>query len=171
MRFLLETRARAIARRPAGEQLRHDERKQSSWLPRYSRRGGPGGPPARASDRGPSRGPAGRYAGRAADALASEVDEGRGKQRYAPGRRRRPSIRGCPNGGTRAGSCPRAPARIHRAGGTTRGTETSKYPEEEKSTEIPGVAASETGPAQTADGAKPGGVAAAGSWDRDSGDP
>ena len=28
----------------------------------------------------------------------------------------------------------------------TRGTETSKYPEEEKSTEIPGVAASETGP-------------------------
>lgn len=33
--------------------------------------------------------------------------------------------------------------------GTTGGTETSKYPEEEKSTEIPGVAASETGPAQT----------------------
>ena len=31
----------------------------------------------------------------------------------------------------------------------TRGTETSKYPEEEKSTEIPVVAASETGPAQT----------------------
>lgn len=31
----------------------------------------------------------------------------------------------------------------------TRGTETSQYPEEEKSTEIPGVAASETGPAQT----------------------
>ena len=31
----------------------------------------------------------------------------------------------------------------------TGGTETSKYPEEKKSTEIPGVAASETGPAQT----------------------
>ena len=31
----------------------------------------------------------------------------------------------------------------------TGGTETSKYPEERKSTEIPGVAASETGPAQT----------------------
>ena len=31
----------------------------------------------------------------------------------------------------------------------TRGTETSQYPEEEKSTEIPGVAASGTGPAQT----------------------
>ena len=29
----------------------------------------------------------------------------------------------------------------------TRGTETSKYPEEEKSTEIAGVAASETAPA------------------------
>ena len=31
----------------------------------------------------------------------------------------------------------------------TRGTETSKYPEEEKSTEIPQVAASERGRAQT----------------------
>ena len=31
----------------------------------------------------------------------------------------------------------------------TRGTETSKYPEEEKSTEIPSVAASEGGTAQT----------------------
>jgi len=31
----------------------------------------------------------------------------------------------------------------------TRGTETSQYPEEEKSTEIPEVAASETGTAQT----------------------
>ena len=31
----------------------------------------------------------------------------------------------------------------------TRGTETSQYPEEEKSTEMPGVAASETGRAQT----------------------
>ena len=33
--------------------------------------------------------------------------------------------------------------------GTTRGTETSKYPEEEKSTEIARVAASESAPAQT----------------------
>ena len=31
----------------------------------------------------------------------------------------------------------------------TRGSEPSQYPEEEKSTEIPGVAASETGIAQT----------------------
>ena len=45
----------------------------------------------------------------------------------------------------------------------TGGTETSKYPEEEKSTEIPGVAASETGPAQTRARAKPEGVAARGS--------
>ena len=41
-----------------------------------------------------------------------------------------------------------APERIGRQEATG-GTETSKYPEEEKSTEIPGVAASETGPAQT----------------------
>ncbi len=39
--------------------------------------------------------------------------------------------------------------RIYRRPEATGGTETSKYPEEEKSTEIPGVAASETGPAQT----------------------
>ena len=40
---------------------------------------------------------------------------------------------------------------LNKIGGqeATGGTETSKYPEEEKSTEIPGVAASETGPAQT----------------------
>ena len=35
------------------------------------------------------------------------------------------------------------------SGETTWGTETSKYPKEEKSTEIAGVAASETAPAQT----------------------
>jgi hypothetical protein len=36
---------------------------------------------------------------------------------------------------------------IHRYKRRTWGTETSKYPEEKKSTEIPVVAASETGPA------------------------
>ena len=41
----------------------------------------------------------------------------------------------------------------------TGGTETSKYPEEEKSTEIPGVAASETGPAQTGERLERKGVA------------
>ena len=40
------------------------------------------------------------------------------------------------------------PERIGRSG-TTGGTETSKYPEEEKSTEIARVAASESAPAQT----------------------
>ena len=43
--------------------------------------------------------------------------------------------------------------------GTTGGTETSKYPEEEKSTEIARVAASESARAQTSDGAKAGAVA------------
>ena len=37
---------------------------------------------------------------------------------------------------------------IHRLQERTRGTETSKYPEEKKSTEIPWVAASERGLAQ-----------------------
>ena len=48
------------------------------------------------------------------------------------------------------------------AGSTTRGTETSKYPEEEKSTEIPPVAASERGRAQTPACAQLMGVAAGG---------
>ena len=53
--------------------------------------------------------------------------------------------------GNPAGVMPRYP-HLNRigCGEATGGTETSKYPEEEKSTEIPGVAASETGPAQTA---------------------
>ena len=44
----------------------------------------------------------------------------------------------------------------------TRGTETSKYPEEEKSNEIALVAASERAPAQTRAGGKPRGDAARG---------
>ena len=47
-------------------------------------------------------------------------------------------------------------------GAATRGTETSKYPEEEKSTEIARVAASESAPAQTEDSICPGGFAASG---------
>ena len=52
-------------------------------------------------------------------------------------------IRGFPNGETHplAGTL----NWIHRLGGQTRGTETSKYPEEKKSTEILLVAASERG--------------------------
>ena len=57
---------------------------------------------------------------------------------------------GVPEWGNPPGAMPRhpTPERIGR-GRTTRGTETSKYPEEEKSTEIPRVAASESGRAQT----------------------
>ena len=53
----------------------------------------------------------------------------------------------------------RLPGRRPSVRGTTGGTETSKYPEEEKSTEIARVAASESARAQTNDGAKAGAVA------------
>ncbi len=49
-------------------------------------------------------------------------------------------------------------------GGNTRGTETSKYPEERKSTETPLVAASERGIAQTGGKQFPPGL-----WDSDVG--
>ena len=58
-------------------------------------------------------------------------------------------IPGYPNGVTRR---PRWPSSAHEHilyGGQTRGTEPSKYPQEEKSNEIPLVAASEGGRAQT----------------------
>ncbi len=51
--------------------------------------------------------------------------------------------------GNPAGRTPATARRTHRRAGGTRGTETSKYPEEEKETSMPGVAASETGGAQT----------------------
>ena len=58
------------------------------------------------------------------------------------------------SGGLRMGEPTRGHARVSPPESigrerTTGGTETSKYPEEEKSTEIPRVAASESGPAQT----------------------
>jgi hypothetical protein len=40
------------------------------------------------------------YKERMVDALAPEVDEGRGQRRYAPGRCKQPLIRGFPNGET-----------------------------------------------------------------------
>ncbi len=99
-----------------------------------------------------------RYHGRTADALASEVDEGRGKAAIGPGRRKRPWILD-----SRMGEPSRRHGRLPRGrpshAGTTGGTETSKYPEEEKSTEIARVAASESARAQTCDGAKAGAVA------------
>ena len=89
--------------------------------------------------------------GRKVDALALGGDEGRDKLRKAAGRRRWPAIRGCPNGATQ-------PARAIPEGRRTRGTETSKYPEEEKTTVIPQVVVSERGGAQTAGVEAPAGL-------------
>ncbi len=71
------------------------------------------------------------------DVVACEKPRGVGKQTL---------IRGCPNGETRLFES-FVPEFIG-CESNTRGTETSKYPEEKKSTEIPLVAASERGPAQ-----------------------
>ena len=62
------------------------------------------------------------------------------KPRGAASKRRSGGVRMGKPGGGNVPSPEREP---------TQGTETSKYLEEEKSTEIPGVAASETGRAQT----------------------
>jgi hypothetical protein len=43
------------------------------------------------------------YKERMVDALAPEVEEGRGQRRYAPGRCKQPLIRGFPNGETLTG--------------------------------------------------------------------
>ena len=98
------------------------------------------GPPGRRA------GPFGARQGRSVDALALRGDEGRGTLRKAAGRCERSLIRGCPNGETHPARG--IPGRIHGPGRRTRGTETSQYPEEKTSTEIPGVVASETGPGQ-----------------------
>ena len=79
------------------------------------------------------------------DALALRDDEGRGKLRKAAGRCKRPLIRRCPNGATwQCEALSSVAIRI-----VTRGTETSKYPEEEKTIVISIVAASEPEEAQT----------------------
>ena len=72
--------------------------------------------------------------------MALRADEGRGKLRKATGNCKQVLIRGCPNGETQQ---PSWAVTLQREG--TRGTETSKYPEEEKSNEMPTVAASEEG--------------------------
>ena len=88
--------------------------------------------------------------GRTTDALASGGDEGRGRLRKAAGSRQQALIRGYPNGTTRhpsrgaAGGTNNIVPRSH-----TWGSETSQYPEEEKSSEIARVAASESARAQT----------------------
>ena len=83
----------------------------------------------------------------AGDALASAGDEGRAKPRKCGTRRKGSLTTTIPNGETHAQAYPRAEYIGPRR--QTRGTETSKYPEEKKSTEIPSVVVSERGGART----------------------
>ena len=78
------------------------------------------------------------------DALALGGEEGRDKLRKAAERGKYPEIRGCPNGATR-----HVTRAVPQSGTPTRGTETSQYPEEKKTTVIALVAASERAGAQT----------------------
>ena len=95
--------------------------------------------------RGRGRISADKLFGRMTDALAADGEEGRGKRRYSTARRRRPVTRGSPNGATPQGDpCDPGLNQIG-PGGDTGGSETSQYPEERKSNEIPPVAASERG--------------------------
>ena len=77
------------------------------------------------------------------DAWAHGGDEGRGKLREARGSGTHAVIPRWPNGATRRGASLVIP---FSDGKRTQGTETSQYLEEEKSTEMSGVAASETDP-------------------------
>ena len=73
------------------------------------------------------------------DALTVRGDEGRTRLRKALGSRQEALIQRFPNGTTQYIMC----IILYRK--QTRGSETSQYPEEEKSIEIPSVAASERG--------------------------
>ena len=73
-------------------------------------------------------------------------EEGRDKLRKAAARGKCPATRGCPNGGTRR---ERSRHSACCGVGRTRGTETSKDPEEEKIRMIAQVVASERALAQT----------------------
>ena len=83
------------------------------------------------------------------NALALEVEEGRGKLRKASGRRKQPMIRRYPNGATHPGKPGMPCAESIGAVATTQGSETSQYLEEKKAIAIPLVAASEEGTGQT----------------------
>ncbi len=69
--------------------------------------------------------------------MALGGDEGRGKLRKASGRSKHPLIRGLPNRKTVYGKAIEAVTEYIGGSGKTRGTETSKYPEEEKTKVIP----------------------------------
>ena len=91
------------------------------------------------------------------DALELRGEEGRGQPRKSGGRSQHPTIPGFPNGVTRRARMPGTgePNSIGRRGETL-GSEPSKYQQERKSREIPPVAASEGGGAQTGCGDAPG---------------
>ena len=84
------------------------------------------------------------------DALASGADEGRGSLRYASGSRQPDFDPGISEWGNLAPvmGCRRRLNEIGRLVGT-RGSETSHYPQEEKTKVIPRVVASESGRGQT----------------------
>ena len=79
------------------------------------------------------------------DALGPRAEEGRGKTAISPGEPSSGLSRGFPNGETHPGSY--RDTRLWRE--VSGRTETSNYPEEKKSTEIPLVVANERGRAQT----------------------
>ena len=81
--------------------------------------------------------------------MAPTGDEGRGKLRKASGSRKQALIRGCPNGETHTSEPRVRPAEYIGGFEPTQGSEPSQYLVEKKSTEIPIVAASEIGTAQT----------------------
>ena len=76
--------------------------------------------------------------------LVVGAEEGRGRRRNGPGSCQQAMIRSCPNGETPGGESHRIHADLS-VWRVSRGTETSKYPEEKKSYEIPLVAVSEKG--------------------------
>ena len=90
------------------------------------------------------------------NALALGADEGRDKLRKATGSSKYTLIRGCPNVGTHMMKNHVTYYESNSNTWGTRGTETSKYPEEKKSNEIPQVVASERGRGQTRISNKPG---------------
>ena len=69
------------------------------------------------------------------DALGPKADEGRGKAALSLDEPSNGHSRGYPNGETLSGGESDNPSCMGR--GASGGTETSKYPEEKKSTEIP----------------------------------
>lgn len=84
------------------------------------------------------------------DALASRGDERRGRLRYSTVSRQTGFDPSVSEWGNPAGVMSGYPlAEYIGLGRLTRGSETSQYPKEEKSNEIPKVAASEMGIAQT----------------------